>query len=164
MIREAHPNDERCREVEVALGPFIDGELEDARSAAVREHLALCPPCAAARGRLARLEAIARAAARPPAVAPGEWAERAARLSDSARVVRSPRFLRFLPGALAAAAAALLLATAAVPFFADRAGPPPAPPEQPSVEVLELFADGYMPAVIYPQDESQPLVIVLSKL
>jgi anti-sigma factor (TIGR02949 family) len=52
-----------CREVEDLLGAYLDGELEPAVSASVREHVDACAAC---RQRLANLESIGRMVRRAP--------------------------------------------------------------------------------------------------
>ena len=52
-----------CREVEGLLGAYLDGELEPAVSASVREHVDACAAC---RQRLANLESIGRLVRRAP--------------------------------------------------------------------------------------------------
>ena len=52
-----------CREVEVVLGAFVDGELEPAVSTSVRDHVATCAAC---RSRLAALESVGRMVRRAP--------------------------------------------------------------------------------------------------
>ena len=52
-----------CHEVEDLLGGFLDGELEPAVSASVREHVDACAAC---RQRLATLESVGRMVRRAP--------------------------------------------------------------------------------------------------
>ena len=52
-----------CHEVEDRLGAFLDGELEPAVSASVRDHLTNCAAC---RERLAKLESVGRMVRRAP--------------------------------------------------------------------------------------------------
>jgi anti-sigma factor RsiW len=52
-----------CREVEGLLGAYLDGELEPAVAASVREHVDTCAAC---RQRLANLESIGRMVRRAP--------------------------------------------------------------------------------------------------
>ena len=52
-----------CREVEGLLGTYLDGELEPAVSASVREHVDACAAC---RQRLANLESLGRMVRRAP--------------------------------------------------------------------------------------------------
>jgi anti-sigma factor RsiW len=52
-----------CREVEGLLGAYLDGELEPAFSASVRDHVEACAAC---RQRLANLESIGRMVRRAP--------------------------------------------------------------------------------------------------
>lgn len=52
-----------CREVEGLLGTYLDGELEPAVSASIRDHADTCPAC---RQRLANLASIGRMVRRAP--------------------------------------------------------------------------------------------------
>lgn len=45
-----------CETIQESLGPWLDGELRGADGEAVRSHVAGCADCAAARGRLEKLQ------------------------------------------------------------------------------------------------------------
>ncbi len=162
---------------EQTLERYLDGELEAAPAATLAAHLERCSACTRRLGRLRRLEALARSALTPVPPSPARWEamEQALRrtiaASPAGAPARRPRLDR-MAGALAIAAALLLFAFG---WLLVRAGGSSAPLRLAfrshaganAAEVVELRCDpasGYTAGVVYPRDDSEPVVILLSRL
>ncbi|GIW71211.1 MAG: hypothetical protein KatS3mg102_0753 [Planctomycetota bacterium] len=176
-----------------SLGPYLDGELEPAARAAVEQALERCARCRRELQRLERLERLGRDLLAPPPVEPAEWERRAAALRQAlavaapgaagaapplARILRAApavRAPRMLLGGLVAAAAVVLVALIGIGLVAG-SGEMSAwsgaiayreAPGANEVRDLELFVDeryGYVADVLYPSDDSEPVVIFVHKL
>lgn len=176
------PMSEHCETVRFQLGALIDRELPEGGASEVERHLGACEPCRRFRGRIERLEALARDSARAPAVRPEDWARRFEAITVGLRVLALP-VAGPVVRALGSAAAVLLVAAVAFPLLAPRPHPQaadrpaerelavrPLPfrdaPGANEVEVLELGVDGYAATITLPEGDESPDagVIVLSKL
>jgi anti-sigma factor RsiW len=181
-----------CERALEQLSPFLDSELPDADTGAVRSHLDACPPCKHAHGRLVRLETISVTILRgAPDVAVTEWSARWIQIDGAcvnpaaqARRAKRERNARLSIATFAMAAAVIIAATLALPMLAGRFEAPDGPiahhhgpaaaahlaynstPGANHAEVLELTSDDdYSVGVSYPREESgDPVVITVSKL
>lgn len=156
------------------LHAWWDGELDAHSSAAIARHLERCAPCAHRIERLAVLEEVSARALAPPPVDAATWRahtdalrEAIERTRERPPVVRLGRWL----GALSAAAAAVLLAITAIVLQTARHEPAPVLAFESgaganTAHVLELSVDptdGYSAGVMFPRDDSEPVVIVLTR-
>jgi len=106
-----HPND---------FGPYIDGEVSDARYGEISAHLDACPDCRREAADWRSLDALVRSGAERIEVPPFQWARIAARLESPAPAGWWPRFRS--PGrpwnrALQAGLATLVLGGALITVF-----------------------------------------------
>jgi hypothetical protein len=118
-------SDTRHDRWERQLGPLLDGELEAADAALVREHLETCPACSAKRDQLALLSRSIRSLPREPMPADLKIAILNSGVRDR-QIERRPVLTR--PWALASLASAAVVLVIAV-ATTQRQGPlPPAQP------------------------------------
>lgn len=155
-----------CESHQSQLGPYLDRELPETGMAEARRHLEGCAACSGMLARLSRLEDVARASARAPAVSAAEWARVGERVRTRTRVLALPgrHFLR----AIAAAAAILIVSAVTVPTLLPTTSPRLPISMEPGandVVVTEIRLDGYAATIIMPGDDdsTDPLVISLCR-
>jgi anti-sigma factor RsiW len=164
------------------LGAFVDGELAPPAEDELAAHLEGCEACAVELAQIEQLEALGSAAFAAPPVPAEEWDRRGQALRAAIEAeggVKKERGGNVIQlhvgswlGGLAAAAAVLIAAAAWIAFSAGGLQSPPVLAFDTSeganaADVVDLAYDeddGYTAGVMYPSDDSEPVVIVLTRL
>jgi anti-sigma factor RsiW len=149
----------RCEQLAELLGPWLDGELDEARRRELEEHVDACESCSEEIEQLARLDRAAAGAHTPPPVAEAQWD----RVWSGVRRETVDAAGRARPRGwwTAAAAASVLVGAVALSVWFGVGGtaPPRLELRPGTVEYVETLSERYVTA-LYMGEGEVPVVYV----